>query len=102
MAGEVLYTQCVGCHSPSYHRTGPKHCGLLGRQAGSTAEFNFTEAMKRSNIVWTKTTLDKFLQAPLAMIPGTSMGYAGITSREEREHLILFLSTLDETNPLCR
>ena len=32
--GKAVYAQCMGCHSPERHRTGPKHCGLIGRKAG--------------------------------------------------------------------
>jgi len=101
-AGEYLYAQCSGCHSPGYHRTGPKHCGLLGRRAGSIAEYEFTPDMKDSGIIWTYKTLNKFLKAPLDMIPNTSMGFSGIASDKERRQLIKFLSTLTEKSPLCR
>jgi len=101
-AGERIYTQCTGCHAPAYHRTGPLHCGLLGRRAGSVAGFEFTPEMKDSGIIWTKETLNHFLMAPLEMIPGTSMGFAGITSFRDRMQLIAYLGTLTEDNPLCR
>ena len=101
-AGKRIYTRCTGCHAPGYHRTGPKHCGLMGRRAGSVSEFEFTPAMKNSEITWTKETLDQFLRAPLDMMPGTNMGFAGIPSAGERQQLIAFLATLTYENPLCR
>jgi cytochrome c len=101
-AGKKIYTQCSGCHALKYHRTGPKHCGLIGRKAGTIAGFEFTEAMKESNIIWTKTTLDKFLKAPLEIIPNTSMGFYGITSAKQRAELIAYLVSLTGTNSLCR
>ncbi len=101
-AGQQIYTQCTGCHTPVYHRTGPRHCDILGRRAGSEVDFEFTQAMKDSNIIWTKKTLDTFLKAPLIMIPGTSMGFAGIASSRERTQLITFLATLTDKNTLCR
>lgn len=102
IAGERVYIQCTGCHAPGYHRTGPRHCGLLGRQAGSVADFAFTEAMKNSRIIWSATTLDRFLQAPLQIVPGTTMAFAGVASIEERKQLIAWLATLTPENPLCR
>ncbi len=101
-AGQQIYTQCTGCHAPAYHRTGPRHCDILGRRAGSEIEFEFTQAMKDSDIIWTKATLDQFLKEPLKMIPGTSMGFAGISLSRERTQLIAFLATLTEENTLCR
>lgn len=101
-AGKLIYTQCSGCHAPGYHRTGPKHCGLLGRRAGSVSGFEFTSDMNAAGIIWTDETLNRFLKAPLDMIPGTSMGFAGIPSNRERAQLIAFLATLTEKNALCR
>jgi cytochrome c len=101
VAGELVYAKCIGCHSPAYHRTGPKHCGLVGRQAGSESGFTYTAALKNSGIIWTTETLDIFLTAPLKMIPGTNMGFSGISSSVERSLLIRYLSRLNEDNPLC-
>ncbi|MGV3590505.1 MAG: c-type cytochrome [Gammaproteobacteria bacterium] len=101
-AGEQRYVQCTGCHAPAYHRTGPMHCGLLGRKAGSTAGFEFTAAMKKSGLVWNAKTLDAFLRSPLTVVPGTSMAFAGVASEAERRQLIAFLATLTSENPVCR
>lgn len=46
-----VYAKSIGCHSPAYHHTGSKHFGLLGRQAGSEADFTYTTALKNSGIV---------------------------------------------------
>lgn len=100
--GAEIYNRCIGCHAPAYHRTGPRHCGLLGRRAGSVSGFEFTMAMQDADIIWNEDTLDQFLVAPLTMIPGTSMGFAGIASSRERAKLITFLKTLTADNPLCR
>ncbi len=101
-AGALLYAKCIGCHSPSYHRTGPKHCGVLGRTVGSTSGFEFTGAMKDAGFMWTPHTLDQFLIAPLDMIPGTSMGFSGVDSFRKRRQLIAYLATLTEEHHLCR
>lgn len=101
-AGKRAYAQCMGCHSPEYHRTGPKHCGLLGRQAGVVLGFKFTLAMKNSGIIWTVDNLDLFLENPLAMVPKTSMGFSGIKSKKIRMQLIAYLATLNKENVLCK
>ena len=100
-AGEAIYERCAACHSLATDRTGPRHCGLLGRRAGSVKHFPYTEAMKRSGIVWTKESLDRFLAAPLAAVPGTSMGYSGIADPKERADLIAFLER-SRDSPSCR
>jgi cytochrome c len=96
-AGEAVYSRCVACHALSYDRTGPRHCGLIGRRAGSVAGFPYSDAMKRSSIVWSPTTLDRFLANPLAVVPGTSMGYAGVADARERADLIAYLEHADRT-----
>ena len=99
--GEAIYERCLACHALAYDRTGPRHCGLFGRRAGSVQGFAYSDAMKRSKIVWNEQTLDRFLANPLAAVPGTSMGYAGVTDVKERADLIAYLKQAGDS-PLCR
>lgn len=99
-AGEVIYGRCAGCHSLAQDRTGPRHCGLFGRRAGSIRGFAYSEAMKRSNIVWNEKTLDRFLANPDKTVPGTTMAIAGITDKKERADVIAFLRHANAT-PEC-
>jgi len=101
-AGEAIYSRCLACHALAYDRTGPRHCGLFGRRAGSVRGFAYSEAMKRSNIVWNAKTLDRFLANPLKAVPGTSMGYAGIADRRERADLIAYLEQANRTEPCAK
>jgi cytochrome c len=100
-AGEAIYSRCLACHALAYDRTGPRHCGLLGRRAGSVEGFEYSEAMRRSKIVWNEKTLDRFLANPPNAVPGTAMGYAGITDRKERADLIAYLKQAG-TSPQCK
>ena len=99
-AGEAVYARCAACHALAYDRTGPRHCGLFGRRAGEVRGFDYSEAMKRSKIVWNETTLDRFLANPMANVRGTSMGYAGVADPKERADLIAYLKRAG-TSPLC-
>lgn len=98
-AGEAIYSRCAACHALAYDRTGPRHCGLFGRRAGSVPEFDYSKAMKRSKIVWSEKTLERFLANPLAAVPGTSMGYAGVVDRKERADLIAYLKQAGGSPP---
>lgn len=100
--GRAVYDRCVACHSPARDRTGPRHCGLLGRTAGSVEGFTYSRAMQGSDIVWTEETLAAFLQAPRTFLPGTSMGYAGIANDQDRADIVAYLATLDATSQECR
>ena len=90
-AGEKVYERCAGCHSLAQDRAGPRHCGLIGRRAASVPGFDYSDAMKRSGLVWNKATLDRFLADPMRVVQGTSMGYAGIDDKAERADLIAYL-----------
>ena len=90
--GEQIYTRCAACHAIESNRTGPQHCGLLGRRAGTAPGFDtYSKAMRDSKIVWNERSLDVFLQAPTLAVPGTSMGYAGVKDAQERADLIAWL-----------
>ncbi len=99
-AGEAVYARCLACHALAYDRTGPRHCGLFGRRAGSVAGFDYSPAMRRSGIVWDARTLDRFLADPTHAVPGTSMGYAGVKDGKERAALIAYLKAANGT-PEC-
>jgi cytochrome c len=90
-AGEAVYARCMACHALAWDRTGPHHCGLFGRRAGSVPGFPYSEAMKKSEIVWSARTLDRFLADPTKVVPGTTMGYAGVKDDGERAALIAWL-----------
>jgi cytochrome c len=91
--GAAIYERCQACHSLERNRTGPKHCGLLGRRAGSVADFHgYSAALRDSGIVWSRESLDRFLADPRGTVPGTRMGYAGVKDDQERADLIAFLA----------
>jgi cytochrome c len=101
-AGERIYERCIACHSLDRDRTGPRHCGLIGRRAGGLASFEaYSPAMKKSRIVWSAATLDRFLANPTGVVPGTAMGYAGIPDARERADLIAYLVRAN-ASPACR
>jgi cytochrome c len=100
-AGEAIYSRCLACHALAYDRTGPRHCGLVGRRAGSVKGFPYSEAMKRSGLVWDEKTLDRFIQDPMKTVPGTAMGYAGIKDAKERADLIAYLKR-ENASPDCK
>ncbi|SLN48436.1 c-type cytochrome [Oceanibacterium hippocampi] len=92
--GEKIYQRCFACHSVERNRTGPRHCGLNGRAAGSVEGYNYSKAMRNSHIVWNKETLDAFLANPRAAVPGTIMAYAGVKKESERAALVDWLLAL--------
>ena len=99
--GKRLYWKCWGCHSMDRNRTGPMHCGLLGRKAGNVSGFQYSEAMKASGITWDQQTLDRFLANPEVMVPGTTMTYAGLDDAAKRADLISYLAQASRSEEFC-
>ena len=89
--GEQLYARCIACHALATDRVGPRHCGLMGRRAGSVPGFSYTDAMKNSKLVWDEKALDRFLAKPMAVVPGTAMTYDGVPDPRDRADLIAYL-----------
>jgi cytochrome c len=101
--GEQVYARCAACHSIEGNRTGPQHCGLFGRKAGSAPGFMmYSKALRDTKIVWDARTLDHFLQDPMKAVPGTAMGYAGVKDDRERGELIAWLREATQPGKSCR
>ena len=92
--GKRLFLRCTACHTVSAKapgKVGPHLEGIVGRKAGSIAGFGYSPAMKGAKIVWNEATLDKWLQRPQSVVPGTTMAFAGLTKPEDRKALIAYL-----------
>ena len=88
--GATVYRQCMICHSLDKNGIGPRHRDVVGRKAGSLADYNYSPALKASNIVWDEATLDKWLTDPQAVAPGTKMLFS-LDSEQDRADVIAFL-----------
>jgi len=91
MRGEQVYARCLACHALAHDRVGPRHCGLLGRRAGTVPGFAYSPAMKRSRLTWDEKALDRFLASPMKVVPGTTMTYDGVPDPKDRSDLIAYL-----------
>ena len=99
--GAQIYRRCLACHSLEYNRSGPRHCGLFGRQAGVLPGYNYSKAMKGSGITWDESSLERFLENPLKTLPGTKMAYAGVKDPQERADLIAYLRQASHDPTVC-
>ena len=93
--GEHAFAKCALCHAKDKRNgIGPGLLGVVGRHAGSVPGFSYSQAMKNSNIVWDKESLEAFITAPQKALPGNTMPFPGIPDQEERNDLIAYLETL--------
>jgi cytochrome c len=90
-SGQALYeARCGGCHALDKNKYGPKHRGVFGRLAGTQPGYRYSDALKRSGIVWTAETLDRWMEDPRRIVPGARMD-ARLKDPEERRLIIEYL-----------
>jgi cytochrome c len=91
--GKALYQACKACHSVDENDLGPMHRGVVGRRAGSIADYNYSAALKNSGLTWDASTLDRWLSNPSALVPGTKMFFK-IDDAQSRADIIAYLAQL--------
>lgn len=90
--GQSLYlARCGACHSLSENGAGPSHRDVFGRRAATQPGFDYSEALKRSGLVWTAEALDRWLRDPNALVPGNAMRVQLATEPVDRADIIAFL-----------
>ena len=92
--GRKLYLQCRACHSLKEnepHKIGPNLFKIIGSKAGSMKGYNYSDALSKSEIVWTMENLDLWLEKPYEIIPGNKMVFSGMSKQEDRNDLIAYV-----------
>jgi cytochrome c len=99
--GEDIFNQvCQACHTvdeAGADKVGPNLFGLFGARAGQRAysfERRHSTALKKSGVVWSDETLDRFLENPGEFIPGNRMPFVGMRKTADRDDVLAYLKSV--------
>jgi cytochrome c len=106
--GASIFKRCEACHDATKggpNKVGPNLYGVVGRPIASHAGYSYSAAMKDfsdgGKKHWDYQLISEFITKPKAEVPGTAMGFAGLSKIEERADVIAYLRTLaDSPEPL--
>lgn len=87
---DLFEKRCVGCHGLTKNGQGPKLQGVYGRTSGAVTDYAYSDVLKKANVVWDETTLDKWLTDPDAFLSGNNMDFL-VSKPQERKDLISYL-----------
>ena len=93
--GAQVFRACVACHTlkpDEGNRAGPTLHGIFERRIATLPGYNFSAALRRLDIVWTRVMLAKLFEVgPATYTPGTKMPEQRIGAPEDRAALVEFL-----------
>ena len=99
---KLFETACTPCHTydkggePDMYGLTLNLYGVVGRKAASVAGFQYSEDLRKSDIVWDEPVIDKFITAPKKLLPGTRMELAGVQDVKTRTGIIRYLRSLSQ------
>lgn len=94
----AAFQACAACHAVAPNAPpglGPNLHGVYGRRAATQPGYsNYSQGLRQSGVVWSHRSLQRFLENPAAIAPGTTMPPAAGMSAAERDEVISYLAQL--------
>lgn len=88
---DVFEKRCGGCHALDQEREGPRLRGVYGRMAAAVESFDgYSDALKKSKIIWDESSLDKWLTDTEQLVPNNNMAFR-VPNADERRAIIAYL-----------
>lgn len=87
------FGRCAVCHNATKggaDKLGPNLYGVYGHKAAQ-GSFAFSQALKDAGLTMDGATLDKWLESPMTLVPGTRMSFPGIKDPVKRAEIIAYL-----------
>jgi cytochrome c len=98
---KIAKRKCHTCHSEKKgagHKIGPNLYGVVMRDRGKIAGYNFSSGMKAKGGKWTYADLFTFLHDPKKFVKGTKMTFK-LRKAKDRADVIAYLRTLNDNPP---
>ncbi|MEJ8859572.1 c-type cytochrome [Variovorax robiniae] len=79
-AGKVAFGACGACHqvgASARNAFGPQLNGIVGRRAGIEPDYRYSDATRKSQVIWSEPALAAFIKRPDPVVPGTKMRFSG-------------------------
>lgn len=94
-AGQQVFKKCRACHSleAGKNTLGPSLASIVGRKAGEVPNYNYSPALKNSNVVWNPEALSSYLRNPKEFLPGNKMAFPGLKKENELNDVIAYLAS---------
>ncbi|WP_203426302.1 c-type cytochrome [Dinoroseobacter shibae] len=93
--GAEVFRACAVCHTLTPDdgaRAGPTLHGIFGRRIATAEGYQYSEALKDLDIVWTAQTISELFEyGPDAYTPGSRMPEQRVPSAADRQALVEFL-----------
>jgi cytochrome c len=92
---QAFQKRCAGCHALDRDKEGPNLKGVYGRPAASVESFEYSSALRKSKLTWTRETLDKWLTDPDKLVPNNDMTFS-VPDSAERSEIIAYLKEISQ------
>ena len=93
--GAEVFQACAACLTltpDGGNRAGPTLHGIFGRRIATAPGYNFSEALRGMDVVWTPETVARLFEVgPQTYTPGTKMPEQIVRDPTDREALVRFL-----------
>ena len=101
--GARVFAKCSACHTIEQggaNGVGPNLYGIMGASKGNNGAFGYSSALTSFGGQWGWEEMNEWLDNPRGYIDGTSMGFNGISSIEDRAAVALYMNENGSNIPL--
>lgn len=94
--GERVFAKCASCHTVEQGGAdgqGPNLFGVMGAAKGNSAGFSYSSALTGFGGEWGWNEMNDWLDSPRRYIGGTSMGFNGLSSIEDRAAVAVYMNS---------